>query len=441
MIRTVMRIGWLTLKRDRIAQALTFVLPVGFFSVFALIFGGMGPGQMSSVRLAVVDEDHTLASERFIQALDDDESLRVIRQLPNQAGPLTREQARELVINDRNLSVAVIVEKGFEQQFGAIWEARDPNQTSVTVLADTSDPIAPQVVTGLLQRAAMVALPGLFMERGVDMLEKYGGPLTDGQRNAVSTWLQFLDEREDTNQQAAETTQPSEPADDTRQNPFATGLVQVKMVDLLAAEPDKSPVSAFYAVAVAVLFLLFSTTATAGVLLEEEANGTLERLLTTKMTMGKLLLGRWIYVSILGVCQLTVMFLWGWAVFDVDLWTLRHFSGFMVMTLVTAAAAASFGLVLATACRTRAQLDGLGSILILLMSAVGGSMFPRFLMPAWMKQVGLATFNAWALDGYQKVFWYEKTVLELWPQVAVLAGITVVFLALSRVLARRWESV
>ena len=57
MIGTVMRIGWLTLKRDRIAQALSFVLPVVFFSVFVVIFGGMGPGRMNKVALAVVDED------------------------------------------------------------------------------------------------------------------------------------------------------------------------------------------------------------------------------------------------------------------------------------------------------------------------------------------------------------------------------------------------
>ncbi len=32
-------------------------------------------------------------------------------------------------------------------------------------------------------------------------------------------------------------------------------------------------------------------------------------------------------------------------------------------------------------------------------------MFPRFLMSETMQQFGLVTFNAWALDGYLKVFW------------------------------------
>lgn len=74
------------------------------------------------------------------------------------------------------------------------------------------------------------------------------------------------------------------------------------------------------------------------------------------------------------------------------------------------------------------------------MSALGGSMFPRFLMSESMQQVGLLTFNAWALDGYLKVFWRSAPLWQLWPQVLVLSTLTVVFLALARLLARRWET-
>ena len=47
-------------------------------------------------------------------------------------------------------------------------------------------------------------------------------------------------------------------------------------------------------------------------------------------------------------------------------------------------------------------------------------MFPRFLMSETMQKIGLLTFNAWALDGYLKVFWRNAAVWELWPQVLVL---------------------
>ena len=75
----------------------------------------------------------------------------------------------------------------------------------------------------------------------------------------------------------------------------------------------------------------------------------------------------------------------------------------------------AFGLFLASTCRTRAQLGGISLLIILVMSSLGGSMFPRYLMPAGMQKAGLATFNAWALDGYIKVFWREAPLGALLP--------------------------
>ena len=66
---------------------------------------------------------------------------------------------------------------------------------------------------------------------------------------------------------------------------------------------------------------------------------------------------------------------------------------------------------LATAAKTRAQLSGMATIIILIMSSMGGSMFPRFLMSETMQKIGLVTFNAWALDGYLKVFWRNAPLL------------------------------
>jgi ABC-2 type transport system permease protein len=62
-------------------------------------------------------------------------------------------------------------------------------------------------------------------------------------------------------------------------------------------------------------------------------------------------------------------------------------------------------------------------------------------MSETMQKVGLVTFNAWALDGYLKVFWRNAALWELWPQLVVLSCLTLVFLATARVFARRWEAV
>jgi len=56
-----------------------------------------------------------------------------------------------------------------------------------------------------------------------------------------------------------------------------------------------------------------------------------------------------------------------------------------------------------------------------------------------LQKAGLLTFNAWALDGYLKVFWRNAPLWQLWPQVSMLVGLTGTFLLAARLLARRWE--
>jgi ABC-2 type transport system permease protein len=211
----------------------------------------------------------------------------------------------------------------------------------------------------------------------------------------------------------------------------------VRLVDVMG-EGKTNPVVSMYAAGIAVMFLLFGATGGGGALLEERESQTLDRLLSTNLSMDQLLLGKWFYMTAIGVLQVSVMFLWGQIVFGVDL--LGHFDGFLIMTVVTASAASAFGLFLATLCRTRGQLNGLSVILVLTMSALGGSMVPRYLMSPTLKDFGLWTFNAWALDGYDKVFWRELPAAALSPQLTVLLGSGLVFLLAARALAVRWES-
>ena len=66
-------------------------------------------------------------------------------------------------------------------------------------------------------------------------------------------------------------------------------------------------------------------------------------------------------------------------------------------------------------------------------------MFPRFLMPPGIQKIGLFTINAWAIDGFTKVFWRDMPVSALGPQIAVLLGIGTALFLIARRLARRWE--
>jgi ABC-2 type transport system permease protein len=285
-----------------------------------------------------------------------------------------------------------------------------------------SDPVAPQMVNGLLQKVAFTAAPTSMAVQGMSVFQKYAGPMTPEQQKVFDEWQQ---------------------GDATAGTGAGTGVdgqmgLPIETVNVLQPEGGDTSMVSFYAAGIGVMFLLFSASGAGGSLLEEEESGTLDRLIGSRAGMSGVLAGKWTFLVLMGITQLTVMFTWGSLVFGLPLWS--HLPGFFIITTATAAAAAGFGLVLATISRSRAQLSGLSTIVILAMSAVGGSMFPRFLMNDTMQQIGLVTFNAWALDGYLKVFWYQAPLWSLWPQVVVLLSLAAVFFAVARRLARRWET-
>jgi ABC-2 type transport system permease protein len=73
------------------------------------------------------------------------------------------------------------------------------------------------------------------------------------------------------------------------------------------------------------------------------------------------------------------------------------------------------------------------------MSALGGSMVPRYLMSENIQRVGLITFNAWALEGYNKVFWRDLALRDLEWELGVLTLCALVFILCARACAVRWE--
>ena len=425
MIIPIVRTAIVSLRRDRAALALSFLLPIAFFSIFAAIFGGQRDST-PKVSVILVDEDHSPASADLVSGLLREDSLVVMTRPKPQgrnAAPLPEYTAAtaEAAVKAGDAPVALIIPKGFGEHpisFGGTQDA-----PAIQLLNDSSDQIAPQMVAGLLQKVGMTALAPAMAEEGMKYTEKYLGQFTPEQRKQMESNLDWLRQHE------------KESA--TTGNATANGGPIAVHSRAVVGQDKRSPMISFYAAATGVMFLLFTASASAGALLDEAECGTLDRVLSSRVTMTTLLMGKLIYNTLLAFTQLTIMFLWASAVFKLDLFT--HIPGFVVMGLCTAFAVAAFGMLLASICRTRAQLGALSTLLILTMSAVGGSMFPRFLMPEAMQKAGLFTLNAWAIDGFTKVFWRDLPVRELWPQVSVLLVAGIVLFVIARRIARRWE--
>ncbi len=407
MTWTIVRIGWLRLRSNPLDLVLTFVVPVIFFSIFALIFGkGIGSGQTAAVKVLFVDEDETDSSRQFLKRLRDDPGFADVATSQALApdrisgeADITREVAKAAV-RDGKAKAAVVVLADFRE---TLWFGNPDAQ--VLLLADSSDEVAVQLAKATIQRA-------LGAERGAILQEKARGRAKLLSENAQKRFESLM----------------NKPEADT-----VDGAIVVE--DLLASGKANPRIS-MYAAGIAVLFVLFSGTSAGATLLEEKESGTLERLLTSQLSVTQLLTGKWCFIAAVGFVQLTLMFTWAQLLFGVEF--VSHLPGFVVMAIPTVGASASLAVMLATICRSRTQLNGVAMIIVLTMSALGGSMVPRYIMSDELRQFGRVTFNAWALDGFEKVFWRDAPVNALWPEILVLSASSAIMFALARVFARRW---
>lgn len=438
MIITIVKISLLRLWHNKSELLLTFVVPVVFFSIFAMIFGSRErSGSTSRVKVVLADLAFTKQSAEVIAQLRDQETFRFI----DASGQPTEDGTIELLeegdacrlVEQGSASAAIVFRVNRKKGPS---NAADQPQISAEILTDSSDQIAAQVVQAIVQKS----LVKVYMDELKKAPNAPPSPVTDPPASA---------ERPTESPSAAANntlTSLSTPAPPTlaaavipgNTNPIQLDIPETTVRDLVGGK-KKNPIVAMYAAGIAVMFLLFSVTGGSGSLLEEKESSTLERLLASQLTMDQLLMGKWLYLTLLGVVQTTVMFLWGQLIFGVEL--LTHLDGFFLMTMVTAGAASSFALFLATLCGTRAQLNWISIVLVLGMSALGGSMVPRYLMSEQIREIGLFTFNAWALDGYNKVFWRDMPVDTLWPQLLVLTLSGLIFIVAARISARRWEKV
>lgn len=195
---------------------------------------------------------------------------------------------------------------------------------------------------------------------------------------------------------------------------------------------------AYSAGAVALLFLLLSAVHGAVSLFEEKDSGIVERVVAGPAGVRPLIDGKFIYLTVLGVVQISVIFALARIVYGVGVDA--QWVGWVVTTVAAAAAAAGLALALTTMFPTRHQALTFANVAVLILSALGGSMIPRFLMPPMLREAGWITPNAWALEAYTSIFWRGDPLSYLVLPLSVLTAAAGIGLILARRNARRLET-
>jgi ABC-2 type transport system permease protein len=176
-------------------------------------------------------------------------------------------------------------------------------------------------------------------------------------------------------------------------------------------------------------FLLFTLTASSSSLFDDRKSGVMLRLLTSPVSRVHILWSKYLFNMSLGVIQLLFMFVAGWLLFDVDIFS--NIFNLLLVIIAASMACTSFGMLLAAFSQTRQQAQGLGTFFILTMSAVGGAWFPTSFMPPAIQFFSKLTIVYWSMDGFLEVLWRDVGLFSILPNLGILFGVSAVVSIIS----------
>jgi ABC-2 type transport system permease protein len=121
--------------------------------------------------------------------------------------------------------------------------------------------------------------------------------------------------------------------------------------------------------------------------------------------------------------------------FEIGIW--RDPLTLAALIVSTVAAATAFGLLIAAWARTPKQAEGMSTLLILVMSCLGGSWFPLQMLelPLPVEVAMRLTINHWSVSGFQGLFWNTQSLADAPIQLSV--GVLWLFAAVASALALR----
>ncbi len=392
MIFHLFRKDLLLFLKDKKSIVLTFLLPIILISLFAYAFGGLGAkSSVSPLDLIVVDQDRTPLAKELIRALDSNANVQVI--------PMHLPAARASILRGKN-TAALILPKGWSQAL------------------ETGDTLPPEIIYDQARKAEvsmlMPTLTGIYFS-------------TISRITIPKSITLFLDKN-----------YPNLPAD-IKNSIIQTPIIppsspqeksnQFKMTSVVGVA-HSSHLGLIQAIAgTAIMMLLFSVAALGTSLLEEEEKGTMNRLLMAPFSSTLILYSKMLFTFFIAVIQLIIMFVFAWLAVGLDVPS--HLVSTFLMIVVTALAISSFGIFLAAVSSTRQQAQSLSTLIILIMSAVGGSMIPLFIMPPIMKKIAICSVNYWGIQGFYDIFWRNLSLWDILPRMSVLLIIGISMTTLS----------
>jgi len=411
-LKKIIALTWKDLKiflKDRGGVVLIFVQPFMFILIISYALSGVFSAGDHPIRILAVNQDTGTQAATLLDQLKDMKAFSVETSWGGHI--LTLQKVERLIIEGKR-TFALIFPPNFSEVLEQDLGTRERLTTKVLLIVDpnTTNQIAEPVlgtIQGLLERAAYTTM----MPKGVgDLFTHLGDPTSTTKSGSLRPRLEETGPRG-----LMEKRTPAV----TMERIAPTGMHVKKLPDIYQ---QNVPGYTIYGIFWIVNLLAVSV-------LREKREGTFRRLRVAPMSRMVMLIGKWMPYYLINIVQIVIMLGVSSLLFKMSLG--HSAGGLVIVSLAAAATATGLGVLVAAVARTEAQISGLTVLLLLTLSVLGGCFIPRFIMPEWLRTVGLVTPHAWALDAFQDLLVRGYNFWEVLPKVGVLGAFAVIFFGIG----------
>jgi ABC-2 type transport system permease protein len=366
-------VAWRDLKRTANAPVGTFLMlliPLILSGIIGLAFGSGGDGQtLPKVELLVLDRDDGFLSRFFSTALSQEQASEhlAVEYVGEEGHDLIRQgKASALLILPEGMTDSLL--SGGAVEFQLI---KNPGQRYLPVVAENGL----RLVASALDALVKLLEPELKLIR--EMPETFATGSAQDHIALISSQM-------------------------SRRFYQLTEMLTPWPVTLKTTESEKeeqSGLSVFGYVlpGLTVMMLMLIAQKLLREVNEEHETGVLSAVLATPVSITEYATGKALSLLVLILVGFLILLPAGWILFSI------HWGNpLSVLILATSFSIATAGLmmILAGVTRTGRQADALGTIVVLVMSLIGGSMIPFRPEQGVLSVVSRLTPNRWAIDGF-----------------------------------------
>jgi ABC-2 type transport system permease protein len=218
-------------------------------------------------------------------------------------------------------------------------------------------------------------------------------------------------------------------------------IIKYKEVYASTLIGDKVPNAVQHNVPAWTIFgMFFIVISVVGNVMKEKKEGSSFRLQT--MPTSYLLLTNGKIIVYVFVCFIQFLIMLGVGIFILPLFGLpslylgNSIPAVMILALSTSFAATGFGVLVGTLATSEQQGAILGSLSILLLSAIGGILVPTYIMPDIMRSISVISPLNWSLEGFYKLFLRGSSIAGILPNITLLTGFFIAVISISSIVNR-----